>query len=53
VKKRDTVGELAKRFAMHPTQICEWQRWLMKQARSVLEKENSKLVEGVNPTELH
>ena len=53
VKERETVGELAKRFAVHPTQIHEWKRRLLEQAGTVFEKEHSKPVETVDPAELY
>jgi putative transposase len=53
VKERETVGELAKRFAVHPTQIHEWKRRLVEQAGTVFEKEHVKPVEAVDPAELY
>jgi len=53
VKERETVGELAKRFQVHPTQIHEWKRRLIEQAASAFEKESVKPVEGIDPAELY
>ena len=53
VKERETVGELAKRFQVHPTQIHEWKRRLVEQAAGVFEKEGVKPVEAVDPAELY
>jgi transposase-like protein len=53
VKERETVGELAKRFQVHPTQIHEWKRRLTEQAAAVFEKESAKPVETVDPAELY
>lgn len=53
VKERETVGELAKRFQVHPTQIHEWKRRLVEQAAGVFEKEGAKAVEAVDPAELY
>lgn len=53
VKERETVGELAKRFQVHPTQIHEWKRRLVEQAAAAFEKDVAKPVEGVDPSELY
>lgn len=53
VKERETVGELAKRFQVHPTQIHEWKRRLVEDAAGVFEKEGAKPVEAVDPAELY
>jgi transposase len=53
VKDRETVGELARRFQVHPTQIHEWKRRLLEQAAEVFEKEGTKPVEAVDPAELY
>ena len=53
VKERQTVGELAKRFQVHPTQIHEWKRRLVEQAATVFERDNVKPVEAVDPAELY
>lgn len=53
VKERETVGELAKRFQVHPTQVHEWKRRLMEQAAGVFEREGTKPVEAVDPAELY
>jgi putative transposase len=53
VKERETVGELARRFQVHPTQIHEWKRRLQEQAPVVFEKESAKPAETVDPAELY
>ena len=53
VKERETIGELAKRFQVHPTQIHDWKRRLVEQAASVFERENPKPAEGIEPAELY
>jgi len=53
VKERETVGELARRFQVHPTQIHEWKRRLVEQASGVFEKEGVKPAEAVDPAELY
>jgi transposase-like protein len=53
VKERETIGELAKRFQVHPTQIHEWKRRLVEQAATVFERDSVKPVEAVDPAELY
>ena len=53
VKERETVSVLAKRFAVHPTQIHDWKRRLVEQAAAVFEKENAQPAETVAPAELY
>lgn len=53
VKERETVGELAKRFQVHPTQIHGWKRKLQEQAAAVFEREGAKPVETVDSSELY
>jgi transposase len=54
IKERETVGELAKRFHVHPSQIHDWKRRLLEQATTIFERDNStKLVETINPAELY
>jgi len=52
VKDRETVGELAKRFQVHPTQIHEWKRRLVDQAASLFDRENGKPAETFDPSPL-
>ena len=40
LRERETVGQLAKRFAVHPTQIHQWKRKLLKEASELFEREN-------------
>jgi transposase len=53
LKERETIGELAKRFQVHPTQVHDWKRRLQEQAGTVFEKEGAKPVETVDPAELY
>ena len=53
VKERETVGELAKRFQVHPTQIHEWKRRLVEQAAIVFERESARPAETIDPAELY
>ena len=53
VKERESVGELGKRFQVHPTQIHEWKRRLVEQAASIFERDGAKPVEAVDPAELY
>ena len=53
VKERETVGELAKRYQVHPTQIHGWKKQLVAQAAAAFEREGAKPVEQVDPTELY
>jgi transposase len=53
LKERETVGELAKRFQVHPTQVHEWKRRLQEQAAKAFEKDGAKSVEAVDPAELY
>lgn len=53
LKERETVNELAKRFQVHPTQIHEWKRRLQEQAAKAFEKDGTKPVETVDPSELY
>lgn len=53
VKERESVGELAKRFQVHPTQIHDWKRRLVEQAAAVFEREGARPSETVDPAELY
>ena len=53
VKERETVGELAKRYQVHPTQIHGWKKQLVAQAAAAFEREGGKPVEQIDPTELY
>ena len=53
LKERKTVGQLAKRQGVHPTQIHEWERRLLDQASSVFERGSvSKKTEDFETAEL-
>jgi transposase-like protein len=53
LKERETVGELAKRFEVHATQVHDWKRRLQEQAAAVFEKDGAKPVETADPAELY
>ncbi len=54
LKERETVGQLAKRYGVHPTQIHEWKRRLLEQAATVFDRGNSaKRVEDFETSELY
>jgi transposase-like protein len=40
LKERETVGQLAKRFSVHPTQIHQWKRKLLDEAPDLFERES-------------
>jgi len=40
LKERETVGQLAKRFGVHPTQIHQWKRKLLEDAPELFERGN-------------
>ncbi len=53
LKERETVGQLAKRHGVHPTQIHEWKRRLLDQASSVFDRGSaSKKTEDFETAEL-
>lgn len=54
LKERETIGQLAKRQGVHPTQIHEWKRRLSDQASSVFERGGSaKKTEDFETAELY
>lgn len=54
VKERETVAQIAQRFAVHPTQVNQWKRKLLEDAASLFERENgARRVEAFQPTELY
>jgi len=54
LKERETAGQLAKRFGVHPTQIHQWKRKLLEEAAELFERENgSKRAEAFETTELY
>jgi putative transposase len=54
LKERETVGQLAKRHGVHPTQIQEWKRRLLEQASSVFERnQGAKKTEDFETAELY
>ncbi len=54
LKERETMGQLAKRFGVHPTQIHQWKRKLLEDAGELFERNNgSKRAEAFETTELY
>ncbi len=54
LNERETVGQLAKRHGVHPTQIHEWKRRLLDQASSVFDRGNAaKKTEDFDAPELY
>ena len=54
LKERETIGQLANRHGVHPTQIHEWKRRLSDQASSVFERGSAaKKTEDFETAELY
>jgi putative transposase len=54
LKERETVGELAKRFQVHPTQVHQWRRKLLEEAAAVFDREGAaRPAEAFETTELY
>ena len=54
LKERETIGQLAKRHGVHPTQIHEWKRRLVEQSASVFDRGGStKKTEDFETAELY
>ena len=54
LKERETVGQLAKRHGVHPTQIHEWKRRLVEVAASVFDRGSAaKKTEDFETAELY
>jgi putative transposase len=54
LKERETVGQLAKRHGVHPTQIHEWKRRLIEEAASVFDRGSvAKKTEDFDSAELY
>ena len=54
VKERETVGQLAKRFGVHPTQIHQWKRKLVEEVGELFERGNgARRAEAFEATELY
>ena len=54
LKERETVGQLAKRYGVHPTQIHEWKRRLLEQAATVFDRGGTaKKMEDFETAELY
>ena len=54
LKERETVGQLAKRHGVHPTQIHEWKRRLVEEAPSVFDRGSvAKKTEDFETAELY
>ena len=54
LKERETVGQLAKRHGVHPTQIHEWKKRLVEEAASVFDRGSvGKKTEDFDSAELY
>jgi len=54
LKERETVGQLAKRHGVHPTQVQEWKRRLLEQAPLVFDRsQGAKKAEDFETAELY
>ena len=54
VKERETVGQISKRFGVHPTQVHQWKRKLLEEAGEIFEREHgSTRQEAFETTELY
>jgi putative transposase len=54
LKERETVGQLAKRHGVHPTQIHEWKRRLVEEAPAVFDRGSvAKKTEDFDSAELY
>jgi len=52
IQERETIQELGKKYALHPTQISIWKRQFLTGARSVFEKGIDKSDDEKEKTEL-
>jgi transposase len=52
LREQATVGEVAKRYQVHPTQVSTWKKQLIEQAAQVFQREGQP-VEAVDVTELY
>jgi transposase-like protein len=46
IRERETVGQLARRHSVHPTQIHQWKRKLLDEASGVFSREGSTAIAG-------
>jgi len=54
IRERETMGQLAKRHGVHPTQIHQWKRKLVDEASELFSREaGGKRTEAFDATELY
>ena len=46
LREQQPIHEIGKRYQIHPSQVTEWKKSLLEQARSVFESERSKHDDG-------
>lgn len=52
IKERQTLGELAEKFEVHPTQITAWKREFLSNASSVFESAGGSKADQESPVDV-